>query len=73
MPPLNRASHLLFAVASLGAAVTAQQHLVVPAAFTNAEAPAYGWIAGASRDVRQQTLIGASHLTALLNQTITAI
>lgn len=51
----------------------AQQHLVVPQAYDTVDAPAYGWVAGASRDVRQQTLIGASHLSALVGKAITAI
>lgn len=53
--------------------VTTQQFTVVPAAATNTDAISRGWIAGASDDVRQQTLIGASHLQALIGSDITAI
>lgn len=55
------------------ATAAAQQQLVVPAAYATTDAPAYGWLAGASRDVRQQTLIGASHLAPMLGQTLTAL
>lgn len=57
------------------AALTAQapQHLVVPAAYASTDAVSYQWIAGASRDVRQQTLIAASHLTALVGRPLWAI
>lgn len=53
--------------------VAAQQFTVVPAIRTNSEATAFGWIPGASRGLRQQTLIGSSHLTSLIGKTITAI
>lgn len=55
------------------ARAAAQQHVVVPAAYEHSEAIAFGWIAGASRDVRQQTLIGASHLGQLVGRTLTAL
>ena len=58
---------------TVAASVAAQQHAVVPAIRANTNAPAYGWIAGASRNVRQQTLIGASHLTAMVGKSISAI
>lgn len=60
---------------ALAAAVAAQtpQHLVVPAAYTTNDAVSYQWIAGASRSVRQQTLIAQSHLTALIGTSIQAI
>lgn len=63
------------ALLALGATLAAQspQHLVVPAAYTTNDAVSYQWIAGASRDVRQQTLIAPNHLTALLGTTIQAI
>lgn len=50
-----------------------QQATVVPAPYATTDAISYEWIAGASRPLRQQTLIGASHLTSLANQTITAL
>jgi hypothetical protein len=49
------------------------QHLVAPAAYTTTDALAYEWIAGASQPLRQQTLVGQSHLGPLIGQTITAI
>jgi hypothetical protein len=57
------------------AALMAQgpQYLVVPTPYVSNDAVSYEWIAGASRDLRQQTLIGASHLTALVGKSLTAI
>ena len=61
----------------LGAAVAQAapplQYAVVPAAYTTTDAISFEWIAGASRDLRQQTLVGESHLTNLIGQNITAI
>jgi hypothetical protein len=51
----------------------AQQAHVVPASFALADAVAFGWLPGASRALRQQTLVGANHLTARVGQTLTAI
>jgi hypothetical protein len=62
-----------FVVCTATTTLAAQQYLVVPANYATADAPAYGWIAGASRDVRQQTLIGSAHIAALVSKTITAI
>ena len=59
--------------ALFAASVTAQSHLVVPAAYANQDAISFNWLPGASRDVRQQTLVGAAHLTPMLGETITAI
>jgi hypothetical protein len=56
-----------------GAVAQQPQHLVVPATFTNTDAVSYGWIAGASRDVRQQTLIGQSHLQGLIGHQLLAL
>lgn len=61
-----------FALAS-GVHLAAQQSQVVPALHANTDAPAYGWVAGASRDVRQQTLIAPFHLTNLVGRSITAL
>ena len=58
---------------ALGCSLFAQSHLVVPAAYTNTDAISYEWIAGASRDLRQQTLIGQNHLQALVGHTLTAL
>lgn len=53
--------------------ITAQQYVVVPAAHATTDAPSYCWLAGASQPLRQQTLVGGSHLTALQGQTLTAL
>jgi hypothetical protein len=50
-----------------------QQHLVVPAAFGATDAISFNWLAGASREVRQQTLIGANQLSAMVGKAIEAI
>ena len=57
----------------LTAAVTAQNHVVAPAAHAATNALSYEWIAGASRPLRQQTLIGQSHLQPLVGRAIQAI
>lgn len=49
------------------------QFHVVPATYASTDAVSYEWIAGANADLRQQTLIGASHLTGLVNHPIHAI
>jgi hypothetical protein len=59
--------------AATAATAAAQSHVVVPAAYTGTDALSYEWLAGATRLHRQQTLVGASHLTALVGRTITAI
>lgn len=51
----------------------APQHLVVPAAFATTDAVSYNWLAGASSDLRQQTIVGASHLQALLGRELRAL
>ena len=61
------------ALCAVSLAAQTPQHLVVPAAYTNTDAVSYQWIAGASRDVRQQTLIGANHLTSLVGTALLAI
>jgi hypothetical protein len=60
-------------VFTLASGLLAQQHVVAPAAYTTTDAMAYEWIAGASRPLRQQTLVGASHLAALQGHLIEAI
>ena len=60
-------------VAGCGATAVAQQFDVVPATYATTDAISYQWIAGASRPVRQQTLVGEGHLGALLGRAITAI
>ncbi len=49
------------------------QPLVVPAAYSNLDAPARVWLPGAGQALRQQTLVGPSHLTALLGRQLTAL
>lgn len=60
---------------AFGDALIAQtpQHQVVPTTFTNNDAISYEWIAGASRPLRQQTLVGQSHLQQQINHDIWAI
>jgi hypothetical protein len=63
-----------FVTAALAAAVLrAQNHVVAPASATANDAMSYEWVAGASRPLRQQTLVGGSHLAALQNRLIQAI
>lgn len=59
--------------AAISAALVAQGNVVVPAAYANTDALSYEWLAGATRLHRQQTLVGASHLTAMVGRSITAI
>jgi len=60
-------------VVSLSLGAQAPQHLVVPAAFASHDAVSYQWIAGASRDVRQQTLIAENKIAPLVGQRLRAI
>lgn len=61
------------ALAALCASSAAQSHASAPAANSNLDAEGHLWLAGAGEDHRQQTIIGASHLTALVNKQITAL
>jgi hypothetical protein len=65
----------LVVLSGLGVALGAQtpQYQVVPAAYTNNDAVSFEWIAGASQPLRQQTLVGQSHLALLNSHSITAI
>jgi hypothetical protein len=64
----------LLSLAATISALSAQGFVVVPAAYATNDASAYEWIAGATDEQRQQTLIGASHLPAsMLNRPIVAI
>jgi hypothetical protein len=67
MPPI--------AAALLAAAAVAQvpQHVVVPGVYTANDAVAFVWLPGASQPVRQQTLVGTSHLQPLLGRVLTAL
>lgn len=58
---------------TLCAALAAQSHLVVPAAYASTDAMSYEWIAGATDPQRQQTLVGQSHLQAMVNRNVHAI
>jgi hypothetical protein len=51
----------------------APEYLVVPAAYAKKDAVSYEWIAGASRDVRQQTLIAEAHLAGVIGKRLQAI
>ena len=51
----------------------APQHLTVPATHTTTDAPSQLWIPGANNPVRQQTIVGATHLQAVLGHAILAI
>ncbi len=53
--------------------VVAQSFTVVPSIHLGTDAVAYECIAGAAEPMRQQTLIGTSHLTGLVGRTLTAI
>ncbi|MCA8966119.1 MAG: hypothetical protein KDC48_14630 [Planctomycetes bacterium] len=64
------------AAALLSAALAAQSptlHQTVPAAYAATDANSLLWVAGTGTDVRQQTLIGASHLTNLLGRELLAL
>ena len=69
----NRCVALSTILAAAAVPAQAPQHLVVPSTHATTDAVSYQWIAGASRDVRQQTLVAANHLTALVGQSLQAI
>ena len=58
---------------ALAAAASAQTSVTVPAAHAASDAVRHLWLAGAGDDMRQQVLIGASHLGALVGKQLTAI
>lgn len=62
-----------FVVGFCVATLSAQQNLVVPAEYTTDDSISYEWVAGASRQLRQQTLIGPSHLAGMYGHVLTAI
>ncbi len=70
---------MLIRIASAGTLVaafaTAQTPLfhTVPTAYATAEANSLEWVAGTGAHLRQQTLIGASHLTALVGRELLAL
>jgi hypothetical protein len=55
------------------AAAQTSQFEVVPAAFATQDAVSYEWFAGACADLRQQTLVGPSHLQNLVGRSIWGI
>jgi hypothetical protein len=65
--------HSVLAAVSVAGTLRSQHFQVIPAAYANTDAISYEWIAGASRPLRQQTIIGESHLLPLLGRTIHAI
>jgi hypothetical protein len=65
----------LLSLAATISALSAQGLVVVPANYAADDALSYEWIAGATNEQRQQTLIGSSHLPpqTMLNRPITAL
>ena len=61
------------AIVAMSPMLVAQQYHVVPSAYATSDAVSFNSVAGACCAGRQQTLIEASHLTALVGRTITAI
>lgn len=70
MTSVSMALSLLLAVAAVA---QSPQLTVVPAAYATTDANSYVWIPGASEQVREQTLVGSSHLQAAIGHDITAI
>lgn len=72
---MHKASYLSIWIALWTHALPGQapQHLVVPATYATTDAVSYNWLAGASRDLRQQTLVGPSHLQALVGHELLAL
>ena len=70
----NQPTTPLLIALSITATLHAQaQQIVVPATRATTDATSHLWLPGAANDVRQQTLIGESHLTAMIGKTIHAI
>ncbi len=67
-----RSSSCLFALA-FASFVSAQQHLVVPSGFANQDGNGRELVPGFVGSGREQLLVGASHLSALVGKTIQAI
>ncbi|MCB9868195.1 MAG: hypothetical protein H6816_16355 [Phycisphaerales bacterium] len=65
----------LVAATALAAAAISQapQFQTIPAAYEAAEANSLEWVAGTGAHLRQQTLIGASHLTNLVGHQLLAL
>ena len=60
-------------LAGLCAFSSAQNITTVPATFGHSDAAGHLWLPGAGSDHRHQTIIGASHLSALVGQQLTAM
>ncbi len=58
---------------SIGLAAQAPQSAVVPAAYVTLDAPSRMEVPGLFQDLRQQILVGSSHLVALANRQITSL
>ena len=72
---MQRSPLVLFAVLgtwSLGLCQS-PKHMVVPAHCDPLGGGSHFWLPGGSADLRQQTIVGASHLTALVGRTLTAL
>lgn len=69
----NHLTRALISASVSLAALTAQTYEVVPAAYTANDAISFNWVAGASKNVRQQTLVGATHLSSMVGRSIVAI
>lgn len=67
-----RSSSCLFALA-FASFVSAQQHLVVPSGFANQDGNGRELVPGFVGSGREQLLVGASHLSAMVGKTIQAI
>lgn len=72
-PVMHVATCATAALLSPALAAQTPAHIVVPAAHATTDAISHIWLPGASRDARQQTLVGQGQLTALIGHTITAL
>lgn len=68
----TRTTCLLLTATALTPLATAQTYEVAPATYANDDAIAFNWIAGASREVRQQILVGEAHLQNLIGEDLLA-
>ena len=70
-------TNLRFALLALLGSTTllaqAPRHFVVPSEYTVNDAVSYEWLAGASRDLRQQTLIAETEIAPLVGQRLLAL
>lgn len=65
--------HLVIAALGALGTVLAQAPVTVPAAYASVDAPSRLWVAGVTVDLRQQTIIDASHLAPLAGRDLVAI